>query len=110
MSRWLLVLLAVLLPLQLAWSGVAHLCVDAHEAAAVHASVHETADGGADASGGDACAAVGGHCHGHLTALPLSLDVVTVAMARFEGAAPVASLVATRPSPRPERPQWPTLA
>jgi hypothetical protein len=110
MPRWFLIVFAILLPLQLAWSSVAHLCIDSHEAAAIHAAQHDGAKAGVDQVGDDPCATAGGHCHGHLIALPLSLDVASVAMAGFEGAAPVASLVTSGPSPRPERPQWATLA
>ena len=110
MPRWLLVLIAVLLPLQLAWASVADYCGDAHDATAVHAAHHHAADDGTDLDGNDAPVPDCGHCHGHLTALPVSLDVGSAFMTRFESEPLSALFVVSRPAPRPERPQWQPLA
>lgn len=107
MSRWLLVLIALLLPLQLAWAGLAEHCGDSHELSVAH-GLHQQhdADGGSDEPATPDC----GHCHGHVAALPLRLPSLQATEARqqaqvlppprFSGLAP----------PRPERPQWQYLA
>jgi hypothetical protein len=107
MSRWLLILLAVLLPLQLAWANVAQGCDAAHHqpASEQHAvALHEHAQDDAD-SQRDSEPACEHHCH------PLPL------------LAPTPYQQATEPSPqqlapgtwlqaagslrsRPERPKW----
>jgi len=109
MKRWLLILFAILLPLQLGWAAVADYCGDAHHAElhAVHADAHELGD----ADDGSAAVDIDcGHCHGHLTALaPLGVELA----AQDRRDAPCGGVVAAttaRPGPRPERPQWSDLA
>jgi hypothetical protein len=112
MSRWLLVLLAVLLPLQLAWANVAHGCEAAHHqpSSEQHAQGHhEHAQDDVDSVGDSSDAACEHHCH------PLPLLAPTPYQ---QAAEPSLQQLATStrqeaagslPS-RPERPKWLCLA
>ena len=114
MSRWLLVLLALLLPLQLAWAGVGAHCGDAHDGAMAHGLQVaderglEGLDGPDDHDG--TASPDGPHCHGHVSALPLAASSVAVSPARQALHRQAAPRVSAIPPPRPERPQWPALA
>lgn len=110
MSRWLLVLIALLLPLQLAWASVGEYCGDAHEAPAVHA-VHLHTDGvHVDADADEGSEPDCGQCHGHFVAMPLhAAPQGAVCAPRATAQAPARRLVPLL-SARPERPQWPPLA
>lgn len=116
MKRLLLLLLTLLLPLQFSWAALSPYCGDEHETAAAHA-LHDDQGGHHHADVADAAdadegedAADCGHCHGHLTPLPTG----DAQPARQPLAAPwvpdSAAATAARPGPRPERPQWATLA
>ncbi|WP_378235151.1 hypothetical protein [Aquincola agrisoli] len=102
----------MLLPLQISWAAVAAYCE--HEAHA--APGHDLQFDGyehAQPSDGDASGEAGhdcGHCHGHGSAmLPRAPDASGVPAHAHPPAAPDGRAAAHAP-PRPERPQWPTLA
>ncbi len=113
----LITLLAILLPLQMAWARVSDTCLD-HPAGhvQVHADAHDHSDGlGADApesgTGDEPPSTTDCHhaCH-HFTA------VVSTPALLSQGPLP-ASITASPPrrladqaAPRPDRPQWPVLA
>ncbi len=108
MSRWLLVLIALLLPLQLAWAGVAAYCGDSHELAVAHGLHHQHEQ--ADASGDEPAAPDCGHCHGHVSALPLRLPSLQATDARQQAQVLPSPPFSGLAPPRPERPQWQYLA
>jgi hypothetical protein len=104
MKRCLLVLFALLLPLQLAWANVADFCGDAH--AVAHVLQHADEHGHGDDEGGIDCS----HCHGHTTPLPTRWELK--AGTNEPALAPLLPEphASAPPGPRPERPQWPRLA
>lgn len=114
MSRWLIVLIALLLPLQLAWAGVAAYCGDRHELAGTGSMHWHHPDGHAHAplEATDEVDDVGGgeheadHCHGHGTALPLRWSAPPAAAARQQADPLAPPRVSALSPPRPERPQW----
>ena len=108
MSRWLLVLIALLLPLQLAWASVAAHCGDSHELSVAHGlhHQHDQAEAGSDEPAMSDC----GHCHGHVAALPLRLPSLQATDARQQAQALPSPRFSVRAPPRPERPQWQHLA
>ena len=118
MTRLLLLLLTLLLPLQFSWAALSPYCGDAHETLADHA-LHEghghPPHAQADAAEADAPDDAGatqdcGHCHGHLTPLPQAEPLAP--RLRLPRPWPEAGSAATpaRTGPRPERPQWLALA
>jgi len=113
MKRLLLLLLTLLLPLQFSWAALSPYCGDEHETVAAHAlhdghGGHHHAD--ADAPDGSDAAPDCGHCHGHLTPLPLAqaqAPRLRLPMLWLEDGA---AATLARAGPRPERPQWAALA
>ena len=111
MKRWLLVLLTVLLPLQLAWANVADYCGDAHQVSSAHGSHQHAALDPADDDVGDAGTEFDcGHCHGHSAAILLRLELSRLPQHSLESFAMAPVRTTRPPSPRPERPQWQPLA
>ncbi len=111
-SRWLLVLLAVLLPLQLAWANVAHACDAAHHqpASEQHAqALHEHAQDDADSLDDGSNAACEHHCHPLPLLVPTTYQQATAPSP--QQIAPSTRLEAASSLPsRPERPKWMSLA
>ena len=116
MSRWLLVLLAVLLPLQLVWANVPHGCDAAHHqpaseqhALVLDAHAQDHAQDHADSQNDSSDAACEHHCH------PLPLLAATPYQQATEPS-PQQIAPSTRPQAagnlpaRPERPKWVSLA
>jgi len=117
MKRLLLLLLTLLLPLQFSWAALSPYCGDEHETVAAHAlhdghgghhhaDVHAAADTPDDRDAAADC----GHCHGHLTPLPLAraqMPHLRLPMLRLEDGT---HATPARAGPRPERPQWFALA
>jgi hypothetical protein len=109
MKRCLLVLFALLLPLQLAWANVADFCGDAHAIAHVlqHADEHDHESGDGDGSQpGVECS----HCHGHTTPMPTSWSLKADAVEPADAPLLPEPHASAPPGPRPERPQWSCLA
>lgn len=108
MSRWLLVLIALLLPLQLAWASLGEHCGDSHEASAVH-GLHHAHDQALDEHD-DPATPDCGHCHGHVSALPLPLPSLALTTARQTAQCLAPPRLSAISPPPPDRPQWQRLA
>ncbi|MBH9576586.1 cobalt-zinc-cadmium resistance protein [Inhella proteolytica] len=116
MNRLLLLLLALLLPLQFSWALLGPYCGDEHEGATTHALHAEPGDqyhhaqlqvDDADDPGASLDCS---HCHGHLTPLPpaeAQAPQVRLSMPWLEDGS---AATPARAGPRPERPQWTALA
>jgi heme A synthase len=112
MNRWLLVLLAVLLPLQLALASVAHACDAAHHAPAseqVQAHDHDHEHEPSVSLDGESSLSCDHHCH-HVTAFAATLGGPSAAMAPQQVAPAHCTGAASSLPSRPERPKWISLA
>jgi hypothetical protein len=115
MSRWLVILVLVFVPLQLGWAAVAAYC--AHEGAgetgvvAQHLGHHEHQhQPSAEADPAGVADLDCSHCHGHGTGLPMVTPGLSPASGSgHTGAGPAGSAPTPPPAP-PERPQWARLA
>ncbi len=122
MNRWLLILLIALLPIQFSWAAIGAYCGDEHESFdehVLHSKTHAQSDvTTADESEPDSRiifeagydADCGNHCHGHLTPIPVATVslVADGAGTRWIDEHGARRLLLIQP--RPERPQWQTLA
>jgi hypothetical protein len=110
MNRWLLVLLAVLLPLQLALASVAHACDAAHHApASEQVQAHDHEHEASFSLDGESSLSCDHHCH-HVTAFAATLGGPSAAMAPQQVAPAHCTGAASSLPSRPERPKWMSLA